>query len=644
MRQVAQSTKVLVRSWSKDGWKTKEASPKQKKAMTVHRSRAPYQPTEFENSGAITCDVDLLNSVQSEIQTGLASDKMDELPNSFKQLLYSPDVWHVANNKIMRVVDPITQAKDGGWGADNSEADLDVLGEGRSAIRMLLEDCQIVGGEDTTEDYQDLMGELLETGNGELIPNSPMVRVDMAVQHVGEDEEEHDSDGYVTEFQEPTPIVPHISEDVREQILTIRDEYVGKIAETNSDEEREVLVLTMDQLIDQVASRELCNRLDSPYCGYKYSQPRRKHELILTGKTSPLTEAARKREEFFYTLLAEASSCKSMEALHGGVVEEIYTDTETGEEKVRRGRPGGFAGKIRGMYQHDKDLAREWSLAGDESAFSTQRTVLLKRLRAEGKDEETIRKSVFAWFDREAGEVPAVYKDGQLIQESKKWKDSIWRQKRTNALKDLFLTKAQWNAIYKMVNLQKERIKLNTKTNEDERKAISILQKHFERVTNLQDLNAYRRWAEKREFVYRTEYTTYKDQNGAERKRFSRKWNTYDFKPCMLDYLSTTNAARWWKAIMKKQRHLQNRIALFNKLNEGILSVEETGLSEVSVACKSPKCQQMAIGCPQFANLESNKGHLFVECECGHKNWLIGYKESGSDIKSKEEAIAQQEG
>ena len=38
--------------------------------------------------------------------------------------------------------------------------------------------------------------------------------------------------------------------------------------------------------------------------------------------------------------------------------------------------------------------------------------------------------------------------------------------------------KAQWNAIYKMLNIQKERIKLNTETNEKERKAIEILQKH----------------------------------------------------------------------------------------------------------------------------------------------------------------------
>jgi len=643
MRQLA-TNKVRIHSWSKQGWKAKTATEEQRTQMTVVRHRAPYRSNELTGFYSKGKDLDLLDEVQAQIQIGLASDAMDALPDPLRQMLQAPDVWHIANGKIMKIVDPITQAQDGEWGADSNEADIDVLGEGRSAIRMLLEDTQVIQADASEEDYQDAMGELLETNNGEIIPSSPMVRVNMAVQFIGdngEDDSEGDYDGddVVTQFQEPTPVVPHISDEIADQIKAIRDEYIDKIENASTDAEREILLLTMDQKIDQVASRELCNKLDSPYCGYKYSPPRRKHEFIVTGQESHLTEAAQEREKFFYTLLAEASSCKSMEAMHGPIVEETYIDKLNGEEKVKRGRPGGFAGHVRGMYQHDRDLAREWSITGDDSAFEKQRTELIRKLREEGKDEETVRRSVFAWFDRIAGVIPAEYKDGKLTKEGKKWKDSIWRQKRTDALKDLFLTKAQWNGVYKMMGLQKERIKLNVNTNDNERKAIAILQKYFERITNLQDLKAYRQWAEKRKFIYKTEEKTWTDDNGRERTKTVRKWNTYDFNMSMVDYLSTNNAARWWKGLMKKEHYLQDRISLFNKLDDNIITAQDTELDEVSVSCPYPKCEGMAINKPKFAELKDGKGHLFVECECGRNVWLLGHKESGSDIKTMEEAV-----
>ena len=130
-----------------------------------------------------------------------------------------------------------------------------------------------------------------------------------------------------------------------------------------------------------------------------------------------LAEAAQQRETFFFTLMAEATSCKTMEELHGPVITETYTDPWSGEPKTKRGRPGGFAGYIRGMYQHDRDLAREWSIGGEDSAFDRQRTEFIKKLREEGKDEETVRKSTFAWFDRVAGATKAEYKYGKLIHE-----------------------------------------------------------------------------------------------------------------------------------------------------------------------------------------------------------------------------------
>ena len=662
MRRITEGTNVRVHSWSRNGWKAEKATQEKKQQLIAVRSRSSYQQPDFSDFSSAGIDIDLLNNVQSQIQVGLASDEMDSLPNSMKQLLQAPDIWHIANGKIMRVIDPITQAKDGEWGTDRTEADIDVLNENTSSMRMLLEDCHFVTGEDSEEKYQDMMGELLETANGELIPNAPMTQVDMSVHFVAEDEKEvndnYDNDDYITQFANPIPIMPHLSNETLDEIKTIHDECIERIAMANNEQEREVLILVMDQRIDQIAGRELCNKLDSPYVGHKYTPPRRKHEFIVNGQESHLAEAARKREEFFFTLMAEATSCKTMEDLHGPIITETYTDTWTGEILTKNGRPGGFCGQIRGMYQHDRDLARKWSINKDDytsntqttesikkpqdenkedSAFSIQRTKFIKKLRDENKDEETIRKSVFAWFDRKAGIVEPVYENGKLIKEGKRWKDSIWRQQRTDALKDLFLTKAQWNAIYKMINIQKERIKLNIQSNNKEKKAIEILQKHFERITNLQDLMTYRQWAEKRHYIYRAEYTKWTDEHKRKRQRMTRKWNTYDFNRSMIEYLSTNNATRWWNALIKKQRYLQGRLALFNKLEDSILSIENTNMEEVSIVCPYPKCERMAIGIPKFAEFQNNKGHLFVECDCGKKVWLIKYKESGSDIKTKEE-------
>jgi hypothetical protein len=225
---------------------------------------------------------------------------------------------------------------------------------------------------------------------------------------------------------------------------------------------------------------------------------------------------------------------------------------------------------------------------------------------------------------------------------------------------ELSLTQAQWNGIYKTINLQKERIALNTQPNDNERKAIEILQKYFKQIENLADLESYKRWAEHRTFIYEKEYQTYTDQYGKEHERLIKNKNTFEFKKCILDYISTDNESRWWKAVIKKQKHLQNKITMFNKLSECILEIEETNLEETSVICPYPKYEKfednqakknkqwlhyykqtwhMAINRPKFAKLEGNKGHLFVECEEGHKVWLLEYKESGSNIKTKEEAI-----
>ena len=622
-----------VISWSKNGWKSNKASDEQVKQLSAVRSRIPCYDPVIEPKDSLDADVNIIQAVQSKIQTGSADDQIDSLPNNLKQLIQSEDTWYFGHNKVFKVVDPITQAYDGEWGTDNSEADTDVLAENKSVIRMHLEDTHTITHDTTTEDYYDLMGEILETENGEIIPCAPLVRTDSTVDAVGDEDED-----YINEYYQTKYVVPHISDSCKETIGLMIEQLQEKLSDnTITEAEYEILVANCDKEIDKAAARELCVKLDSPYCGYKYSQPRRKYEFILGGEVSSLTKAAQEREEFFYTLFAEAISCNSKDTLFGHIQETI---DECGE--VKYGRPGGFVGKIRGMYNHDKELAKEWSMVDTDksiSAFTKQRTEFIRELRLKGKDEETIRKAVFRQFDRVGNKIPARYsEDNKLESVSKSWTDSVWRQQRTEALKDLFLTKAQWNAIYDMVNIQKERIKLNNKTSEEEQKALSILRKHFDRIETLADLNNYRTWAEKRSFAYKNIYKQYKDENGKKRERLVAKVNTYKFNKSVTDHLSVINANRWWKAVTNKKRKLQERIKMFNKLDNAIQDTKETNI-ETAISCIHQGCERMVVGCLQFANLEQNKGHLFVECECGKKTWLISENESGSDIKTYEEAI-----
>jgi hypothetical protein len=610
---------MRVYSWSKRGWKPEE------KEVSIPLVKRPYTQTDFDfvPSG----DARHLHNAQQEIQTGSIQDAIDELPNLARQLLQAPDEWYfAAGNRIMKAVDPITQALDGEWGSDASESDVEVLDEHRGPTLMLLEDLQMMSN--TTEGHQDLMGEVLETRDKEVETNAKLTRIYVPLRQIGEEGEE-----YITVRKEPAPILPHLSEETCKEVEEIRAKYIEKLDKAESEKEREIAILAMEKEIDKVTGRELCNKLDSPYCAMGYSKPRQKYEFILSDQVSDLTEAAEARGEFFYTLFAEAASCTTMHDLYGPLITETGV-SEWGEPTTKRGRPGGFAGKIRGMYQHDKGIIKEWS----EEALKQQRTELITKMREENKDEETIRKTTWVWFDRVATRIPAVYKKGKLEKEGKSWKDSIWRQRRTRAMKDMFLTTPQWRSIYKMIELQKKRIKQNTNPDENEKKAIVILQTHFERVTTLHDLKAYKAWAEKREFIYENITKQYEDEKGRKRQRTVGKKNTWDFHPSLIEYLSANNANRWWKSVIRKMHYLQGRVALFHKLSNHMNVVHKTSLPSISIPCPHPQCDAMAIGNPMFAELKEDKGHLFVKCDCGKDVWLIGHKESAANIKTQEEA------
>jgi hypothetical protein len=497
-----------------------------------------------------------------------------------------------------------------------------------------------------------MLGVLSENSNGELLNTSPFVRMDVPLESIGQlsaagDIAELDNDsGYEEEdfecgHQMNTPILPEISVETMTRADAIRAEWMPKIAAAVTEEDKEITSLIMDQALDRVLEQELANRIDSPWLGYQYSPPRRKHVFIQLGSESYLTVSAEERKTLFFKLFSEASSCKSNSDLYG------------------ENRDGGFYGKIREHYAHDRDLAKDWSIDNftDKekvvhiSAFNAARQNFIDVWRNEGKtDEEKLRKVLYVFFDRVAGEYPAVYKDGQLVRSGRKERDSHWRVQRTEALRDLFLTKNQWNAIYQMLNLVKKRISLNTYSTDDSRQASEILHKNFERINNLSDLSAYKQWATKHKWIRKeSEICSRREDNKAYKRTVF--YDSYEFVPSYLDRMSITSEARWHVAMRKKENSLKQRIRMFSHLESVIKEVQSTNLPEVSVVCphrelifdKKAKrmveknCDKMAIGVPQFAVLQDNKGICFVQCECGKKVWLIESHESGSDARAMEE-------
>jgi hypothetical protein len=181
---------------------------------------------------------------------------------------------------------------------------------------------------------------------------------------------------------------------------------------------------------------------------------------------------------------------------------------------------GGFYGKIRIKNAKDRDLAKQWSEQPQKiavkddngntiwkeelSEFHKKRDIYIQKLKEKKLSDEVIKRKVWHWFDRVGGHKEAIYDHtltckcdtqfnarsamsdvenikcptcsfcGQFTKQeskialnhngqklnSKMTEDSIWRQRRTEAFKELICTKSQWNTIYCQLNIQKKRIKM----------------------------------------------------------------------------------------------------------------------------------------------------------------------------------------
>lgn len=552
---------MYVSKWTKNGWKKFQVPTEERK---VYKNRIFHTHEDFNMSNMrISPELKMLQRVQEQIQIGIPFQALDELPTSLQYLIRSPYEWHInkTGNKLFRIVDPITQVVEfDEYGTDIYDRDDEF-------------DNQPSIGELYFEERIESLMSLKDLEEGKTFNNS---------------------------------FIPQLSEEQEEKIEEIKDRYAILIHEATNKEEKNKLQKWLEQEIDEIITPELTNRIDSSFCGYGYSAPQRKYTFIHTEQQSDISDAAQQRERFFYSKFAEIASCSSMQELHGPL---------TIGEDGKRCRVGGYYASIKGMYEHDRDLGRKWSIHNKLdakgniitlSAYNKQRKELIEKLRNNNTDEETIRKTLWSEFDKRKGVKESTYSmDGELLKASKSWKDSRWIKQRTQALTDLFMTKAQWNAIYKIMTLVKYRIKLNTSKCETQDKAIKILKLGFERIRTLSDLNRYRHWAEKRHFIY----------NGNK--------NTYEFKKSLVDCLSINNEHRWWTKVIHTKKKLTKQLVKAKYLNDNVITECKSDLNCKTKSCLHPNCNATSTGPVMIASFKNRKDCLFIKCEnCKRKIWL----------------------
>jgi hypothetical protein len=657
----------------------------------------------------------LVQEAHNAIQVEPIGSKLDELPGPLRDIVSQPDEWHIVNNKLFRVVDEITQVVERKhWGSDKDDADADPLATPDTTSRLFLEELGLVYPEATSTEITDILGSAAAADGGyQVYDTSQGTRVDVDPSHISivpggaffdEDVEAgysgHDHNEIVMQrgLKTFTANMPDLPDEAYAKLAEIKDEYDALIARVKDDKELELLYVMFEQALDRVINPYLTLALNSPYCGRGYSAPQREHIFINTPQVFPASEAADERERFFYQLIGEAGSCSNWNDLFGPRL-TTRTVGPDGNDLISTTRPGGFFGKVRGMYAHDKELSNKWGLVDrydkdgnlvQESAFTKERKQFIRQYREQNKgDEEALRIAVWVWFDRIAGEIPAVYDGDELVQPRRRFRDSIWRQRRTKALQDLFLKRRHWDAIYDMLGVVKQRLQLSKNPTEERRDTLKKLAKYFRKVQSLSDLKRYMAWAQKRRVTRtreavdcsqcrqrrlfrlqsgnRTELCmaaagpdgwqmpldillSRKDLKCARKNRGGKCKNYQPFQraqdctviPSLLDRVSVNDEYLWKKSCTKKERYLLGRLQLFAALHEQVKSNEPTDLEDISITCPyltkerhqdgreyTVPCDCMATGQPEFFELDNNRGLLGIRCDgCNKIVWLLHHKES----------------
>lgn len=617
-------TKKLT--WSKNGW-IKSNNPGHISA----RNNVFPDISNIEEIRTGCAEVDMFLKARSKIQIGSCQDAMDNLPISMQYILRDPDTWYISNDgKLFKAIDPETQAigdeledRQAEWGFDSEEEfrnSANYTGAHKATVQFLQE-YKFLGSNNS----EDILGSLDEQNN-DFILLTPLPRIDIDINKIAigkygsiidseeevDEESTWDEEDPIYQNYDKAGIMPTLSKETERKFLEAKELFELELKRLNTPEEKEAIRYRAELEIDKIIYHELVNGLNSQYNAFGYTPPKIRWKYVWNpGTNTDYSDAAEERITRFYSHFNQITKCYNMDQLFGKLE---FTD-----EGPKRN--GGVYGKLRELFQEDKDLHDKWSIHDiydnnnqliKRSSFNTQRQERYKELSDQGKDEGTIRKILWYQFDKKKIIIPAVYKEGKKIKDKVFISDSWWRQERTDAMMQLNFTSKQKAALWEATQWMKEKFKL-----EDNKELADKINQAFAEIKTLNTLKIFKDWLYDRKQGYKEIY-----ENNILK---SRKPN-YKFSKAIIDRLSIRQTKRIETYLAKREQHIKARNIMFLKLEK--LSKDNIGIttdkSEVGAECYF--CGRWVSEIPKQITINS-KDYLYVPCDCGKKVWLVDFKE-----------------
>lgn len=653
-------TKRRALSWTKNGWRStgREVIPDnaQKHTFTL--------PEEFKVQ-CLNSEVKLITEAGEEILFGRHSDKIDQLPHSVRQILDDGEEWYVSGNKLFKATDPEEQVReDGNWGFDGEDLDSFSFSKAKLATRTIIEETGLLP---PIESNDDLLATVEKDNQTHDL--SPFTRTSVNPDNIGKcdnspiffEKEKLSSVNFKTselenqtnvDFRNPIWNLPTLREETQEALENVLQQYESAVATLSKEDDSShvTLRIQVEEAIHDLIYSETVNRIDSPFCAFKYSSPKKGYKFIPGDYVSKLSEKKEEREKFFESAFLKILRCQSMDELFGPVVPDANNPG-----RMKRG--GGQYGLLREYYQKDKSTISNWSITNrhddngvllQESQFNTQRNQMIQFLRGDNKDEEYIRKTIYRFFDKEEYRAPAEYsmKNGRKTLKTEKisWGDSIWRKKRTEAFSELSMTKAQWDATYWALDVIRYRFNLDksTERTEIEKGKKELINKAFMKIRDLLDIDTFIKWLNKRKKIIIDPIS---------------KSNVLTFEKAPVDYLTIPEERKLREKLNIAENHFQIQYFKTTKLSRETEGQEEISLllPEVSISCPhinketNERCGCSVVGIPKFVQTEKDgKGYLFLRCKaekakikntifkygCGKKVILYNYKDTEINPRS----------
>lgn len=324
------------------------------------------------------------------------------------------------------------------------------------------------------------------------------------------------------------------------------------ILNTAEDDENDILsVMTEAEMSYQVNQSYIENVVKAATSDTEgYRTPKERVDNIEKVYYNTNTISAHEREERFKELFQELCFCKTKKDIWGVPSEELDGTVSFS---------GGFMEKVREFYNADKDIIKKWS----DKAKETAKRDFIKSFRAKRKElgdcnynEERLRKALYMKFDKE--QQSHSIKLGVGVEEVKASPGSQWDIDKTKAYQNLYLTKAQWNALYKMKDILIERIDMDYKNNKNRDSVLQELRNGYVEIKTLEDLRDYVSSAVHRKWKFnKTKIKgTYTDESGKERK-IIKSDNAYEFEPSLIDQISIKDEFRWKRGVRQLGKKLE---------------------------------------------------------------------------------------